>query len=208
VAGTIEEKAENRPQPAISSREGKYQRPDVSQYDRLTIAHRYLDPNRSWGEVTKMAREYAVSRVTIYAIVLRVLLCFQPEMPGPKNGLLRQKLAEKEARHFLRAEEAERLRGRIILTGIFPGGETMRSLEDMLEEVPGIDGSASTIGRLVNQKGAEANTILQKIDFGVIKLSVVFVAIDETFFEGRPILMVVEPMSLAICGFYVPADGD
>jgi len=153
VADSIEEEAENSPQPETSSREGKYHRPDVSQYDRLTIAHRYLDPNRPWGEVTKMAREYALSRVTIYAIVLRVLLCFQPELPGPKRGRRGQPPAKKEAVHFLSAEEAERLRGRIILTGLFPGGGTMRSLEDMLEEVPGLAGSAATIGRLVNQKG-------------------------------------------------------
>jgi hypothetical protein len=208
VASSIEDEVENRPQPAPSGREGKYQRPDVSQYDRLDIAHRYFNPKRPWGEVTKMAQEYALSRVTIYAIVLRVLLCFQPDMPGPKIGLAGQLTAVKEAVHFLRAEEAERLRGRIILTGIFPGGGTMGSLEDMLDEVPGVDGSAATIWRRVNQKGARANTILQQIDFGGVTLSVIFVAIDETFFDGRPILMVVEPISVAICGFYVPADGD
>jgi hypothetical protein len=34
------------------------------------------------------------------------------------------------------------------------------------------------------------------------------VDIDETYFDGRPILFVVEPISLAICGFHVPADKD
>jgi hypothetical protein len=204
VAGSREEGVENSPQAAPASGEGKYQRPDVTQYDRLDIAHRYLNPNRPWGEVTKIAREYALSRVTIYAIVLRVLLCFQPDLPGPKIG----QRAEKEAVYLLSTASAKRLRGRIILTGLFPGGGTMRSLEDMLDEVPGIDGSASTIWRVVNQKGAEANSILQKIDFGGITLAVIFVAIDETFFDGRPILMVVEPISLAICGFHVPADRD
>ncbi len=204
VAGSIEEDAENSPQPAPSSRAGKYQRPDVTPYDRVEIACRYLAPNRPWGEVTKMAQEYTLSRVTIYAIILRVLLCLQPDLPGPGIGLT----AAKEVVHFLSAAEAEQLRGRIILTGIFPGGGTMRSLEDMVDEVPGITASATTIWRLVNQKGAEANTILQKIDFEGVILSVIFVAIDETFFDGRPILLVVEPISLAICGFHVPADGD
>ncbi len=204
VAGSIESEIEISPEASKARGEGKYQRPDVSQYDRLNIAQRYLAPNRPWGEVTKMAREYALSRVTIYAIVLRVLLCFQPDLPGPK---IRQP-PEKEAVHILSTAAAERLRGRIILTGLFPGGGTMRSLEDMLDEVPGIDGSASTIGRLVKKKGAEAKSILQKIDFDGVIFSAVFVAIDETFFDGRPILMVVEPISLAICGFYVPADGD
>ncbi len=203
-----EEEAENRAATVPSRREGKYQRPDVSQYDRLNIAHRYLAPNRPWGEVTKMAQEYALSRVTIYAIVLRIMLCLHPDLPGPKKGQAGQLRSEKEEVHFLSAEETERLRGRIILTGIFPGGGTMRSLEDMVEEVPGITASATTICRLVNQKGAEANTILQKIDFAGVILSVIFMAIDETYFDGRPILLVVEPVSLAICGFYVPADRD
>ena len=158
VAGSREDEVENSPQSAPSSREGKYQRPDVTQYDRLNIAHRYLNPNRPWGEVTKMAQEYALSRVTIYAIVLRVLLCFQPDRPGSKIGQPGQLRAAKEAVYFLSAEEAEGLRGRIILTGVFPGGGTMRSLEDMLDEVPGVAASATTVWRLVNQKGAEART--------------------------------------------------
>ncbi len=208
MAGSIEDEVGNSPQPAPARREGKYQRPDVTPFDRMEITYRYLAPKRPWGEVTKMAQEYALSRVTIYAIVLRVLLCLQPEMPGPKISQAGQLTAAKEVVHILSAAEADRLRGRIILTGIFPGGGTMRSLEDMVDEVPGITASAMTIWRLVNQKGAEANSILQKIDFGGVILSVIFVAIDETFFDGRPILLVVEPISLAIFGFHVPADGD
>lgn len=199
-----EEETEDMGQSALSGPNGKYQRPDVTPFDRMCIACRSLDPNRPWGEVTKMAQEYALSRVTIYAIVLRILLCLQPDMPGSKNG----QTVVKEVVHILSAEEAERLRGRIILTGVFPGGGTMRSLEDMMDEVPGVTACAMTIWRLVNQKGAKASTILQKIDFSGVTLSVIFVAIDETFFDGRPILLVVEPISLTICGFYVPADGD
>lgn len=204
VAGSIAEETEDIGQIALSGSTGKYQRSDVTPFDRVQIACRYLDPNRPWGEVTKIAQEYTLSRVTIYAIVLRILLCLQPNMSGSRIGLR----AAKEVVHILSAEEAEQLRGRIILTGIFPGGGTMRSLEDMVDEVPGITASATTIWRLVNQKGAEANTILQKIDFAGVILAVIFVAIDETFFDGRPILLVVEPISLGICGFYVAADGD
>jgi hypothetical protein len=204
----MEGETEDIGQSALSGPNEKYQRPDVTPFDRMEIACRCLDPNRPWGEVTKMAQEYALSRVTIYAIVLRILLCLQPDTPGPKNGQLGELTAVKEVVHFLSAEQAQRLRGRIILTGVFPGGGTMRSLEDLLDEVPNVAASATTIWRLVNQKGAEANTILQKIDFGGVALAVIFVAIDETFFDGRPILLVVEPISLAICGFYVPADGD
>lgn len=204
VVSQIEENEEPIQSPS-SLPKGKYQRPDVTLFDRLEIARRYLEPDRSWGEVTKMAKEYALSRVTIYAIILRVILFFQPGVPGPRAG---QSTVIKEVVQSLTAEEAKRLRGRLILTGVFPGGGTMRSLEDMLDEVPGVDGSATTIWRIVDQKGAEASAILQSIDFAGVSLSVILVAIDETYFDGRPIFMVVEPISLAICGFYVPADGN
>jgi len=202
------EEAEDAIQPSSPTIKGKYQRPDVTLFDRLEIARRYFDPNRPWGEVTKMAKEYALSRVTIYVIVFRVLLFFQPGVPGPRAGTSGQPSIVKEVVHSLNTEETERLRGRIILTGVFPGGGTMRSLEDMLDEVPGVDGSATTIWRIVDRKGAEASAILQRIDFAGVSLSVILVAIDETYFDGRPIFMVVEPISLAICGFYVPADGN
>jgi len=78
-------------------------------------------------------------------------LCFQPDRPGPKIGQPGQLRAAKEAVYFLRAEEAERLRGRIILTGVFPGGGTMRSLEDTLDEVPGVAACATTVWRLVHR---------------------------------------------------------
>jgi len=203
------EVGEDAIQPSSPTSKGKYQRPDVTLFDRLEIARRYFDPHRPWGEVTKMAKEYALSRVTIYVIVFRVLLFFQPGVPGPRAGTSGQPSGlVKEVVHSLNTEEAKRLRGRIILTGVFPGGGTMRSLEDMLDEVPGVDGSATTIWRIVDQKGAEASAILQRIDFAGVSLSVILVAIDETYFDGRPIFMVVEPISLAICGFYVPADGN
>ncbi len=201
------EETETASQSGTSPRKGKYQRSDVTLFDRLEITRRYLDPNRPWGEVTKTAKEYALSRVTIYAIVLRAALFLQPGVPGPATGR-NKKSVEVEVVHWLKAEEVERLRGRIILTGVLPGGGTMRSLEDMLDEVPGIDGAAATIWRIVNHKGAEASAILQSIDFAGVSLSVILIAIDETYFDARPIFMVVEPISLAICGFYVPADGN
>lgn len=203
------ERTEDVLQPSSPPSKGKYQRPDVTLFDRLEIARRYFAPHRPWGEVTKMAKDYALSRVTIYVIVFRVLLFFQPGVPGPRAGTSGQPSdIVKEVVRSLTAAEAKRLQGRLILTGVFPGGGTMRSLEDMLDEAPGVDGSATTIWRIVAQKGAEANALLQSINFIGVSLSVILVAIDETYFDGRPIFMVVEPISLAICGFYVPADGN
>jgi len=195
-------------------RRGQYQRPDVTVSERLDIAQRFHASDRPWGEVTGMAREYGLSRPTIYDIAERVAVLFEPRLPGPVPCLKRmlpcgatfsQTAAEIKAPS---REEEERMRGRLILTSVFPGGVTMRPLEEILKEAPLEGRSAPTIWRVVNEAGAEAYQILTQVDYADVSLPLIVVDIDETFFDGRPILFVVEPISLAICGLHVPADGD
>jgi hypothetical protein len=192
---------------------GQYQRPDVTAYDRIDIARRYFDPDRAWGEVVGMAEEYALSRTSIYNIAERVRVLFEPRVSGPvpclKNILpcvaQSQTTAPEES---LSPEQAATLLHRLILTAVFPGGVTMRPLEEMLAEAPLPGRSAPTIWRSVSEAGAKAHHLLSQIDYSDIALPRVLVAIDETFFDGYPILLVVEPVSLSICDFYVPPDGD
>jgi len=195
-------------------RHGRYQRPDVTLYDRLEIARRFLEPDRTWGEVVNLEREYALSRTAIHSIVKRVKVLFEPRLPGPVP-CLRQVLpcgttlcppvVEDKARS---REEETRIRNRLILTSVFPGGATMRPLEEILAEAPVEGRSAPTIWRFVDEAGAQARQILEQVDYAEISLPLITVAIDETYFDGRPILFVVEPISLVICGFHVPADND
>jgi len=194
--------------------QGKPQRPDVSLFDRLEIAGRFWDPERLRGTPLKLAEEYDLSRMSIYNIANRIAPFFQARQPGPVAGLKQilwpaePGVAEKVEVQFGWEEEIKRLRMRLILTSLFPGGVTMRPLEDILGEVPGLGRSDSTIWRITNEEGAKASQILQQIDFSNLALPRVLIDIDETFFDGRPILFVVEPISLSICGFHVPADGN
>lgn len=195
-------------------RRGQYQRPDVTVYDRLDIAQRFHAPDRPWGEVIGMAREYDLSRSTIYDIAERVATLFEPRLPGPVPCLKRLlpcgttlSPPATEAK-ILSREEEERIRSRLILTSVFPGGVTMRPLEEILAEAPLEGRSDTTIWRVVNDAGAKAHQILAQVDYADVSLPLILVDTDETFFDGRPILFVVEPISLAICGFHVPADGD
>jgi len=195
------------------ARLGQYQRPDVTVYDRIDIARRFHAPDRPWGEVVGMAREHDLSRKSIYDIAERVRVLFEPRMPGPmpclKNILpcSAPSQATDEAEQRSREQEATLLH-RLILTSVFPGGVTMRPLEEILAETPLPDRSAPTIWRIVSQAGAQADHILSQIDYRDIALPRVLIAIDETFFDGYPLLLVVEPASLSICDFYVPPDGD
>jgi predicted nuclease of predicted toxin-antitoxin system len=195
-------------------RHGQYQRPDVTGYDRLDIARRFYAPDRLWGEVIRIAREHDLSRRTIYDIVERAAVLFEPRLPGPVPCLKRLlpcgaalSPPTTEAKALSREEE-EQVRGRLILTSVFPGGVTMRPLEDILEEAPVTGRSDTTIWRLVNETGVKAHQILAQVDYAGVSLPVVLVDVDETFLDGRPILFAVEPISLALCGFHVPADGD
>jgi hypothetical protein len=120
-------------------RHGRYQRPDVTGHDRLDIARRFHDPERPWGEVIDLAREYGLSRTTIYGMAERAAVLFKPRLPGPVPCLKRLlpcgatlSQSAREAKSPGREEE-EWMRGRLILTSIFPGGVTMRPLEDIWE---------------------------------------------------------------------------
>ena len=195
-------------------RRGQYQRPDVTIYDRLDITRRFLEPDRPWGEVSSLEREYGLSRRAIRDIADRVAVLFEPRLPGPVPCLkqvlpcgttLSPPATEDKTRS--RGEEA-RIRNRLILTSVFPGGATMRPLEEILTEAPVEGRSAPTSWRFVNEAGAEARQILEQVDYAEVSLPLITVAIDETYFDGRPILFVVEPISLTICGFHVPADND
>jgi hypothetical protein len=161
-----------------------------------------------------MAREYSLSRPMIYDIAERVSVLFEPRLPGPVPCLKRmlpcgatlsQPATEAKT---LSQEEEKQIRGRLILTSVFPGGATMRPLEEILREAPLEGRSDTTIWRFVNEAGAQAYQILAQVDYADVSLPLILVDIDETFFDGRPILFVVEPISLAICGFHVPSDGD
>ena len=195
-------------------RRGRYQRPDVTLYDRLDIVRRFLEPDRIWGEVVNLEREYDLSRTAIHDIVKRVEVLFDPRLPGPVpcfkqvlpcGATLCPPVVEDKVRS---GEEEARIRNRLILTSVFPGGATMRPLEEILAEAPVEGRSAPTIWRFVNEAGAQARQILEQVDYAEVSLPLITVAIDETYFDGRPILFVVEPISLALCGFYVPDDND
>jgi len=68
-------------------RQGKEQRPDVTLADRLEIARRFWDEERPRGTPFDLAKEYTLSRTSIYNIANRMKLFFQPRMPGPVAGL-------------------------------------------------------------------------------------------------------------------------
>ena len=190
---------------------GSYQRPDITLYDRLQIAACFWDPERPWGTITQLAQKYGTSRETIYQIAYRAQRGLSAAVPGPKFRPPQILSSLNDVPPTIGAEVAasDHTRERIILTSVFPGAVTMRPLEEILNEIPGVAScSDTTIWRIINQAGQKADQILSEVDYQKINLPLVFVAVDETFFNGYPILLVVEPISLAICAYYIPPDKD
>jgi hypothetical protein len=180
--------------------QGQRGRPEITFFERLQIATRFWDPLRAWGEVTSLAVEFDLSRQSIYNISYH----YQSLLTAPPIRIppITQSPPTIPSTLFTR-QDILNLRARLILTSVFPGGVTMRPLEDILAEVPFIDSpSDTTIWRIVNQAGQQADEILGQVDYSQINLPPVLVAVDETFFNGSPILLVVEPTSLAICAHH------
>lgn len=188
---------------------GSYQRPDITLYDRLQIAARFWDPGRSWGTVTELAQKYGLSRQSIYKIASQAQRGLSAALPGPKCRPPQIFSCPNDAPPPLQVAPSDHVRERIILTSVFPAGVTMRPLEEILNEVPAINScSDTTIWRIINQAGQKADQILSEVDYQHINVPLVLAAVDETFFNGYPILFVVEPISLAICAYYIPPDKD
>ena len=186
---------------------GSYQRPDITLYDRLQIAARFWNPERSWGTVTELAQKYGLSRQSIYKIAYQAERGLSAALPGPKFRPPQILSCPNDGPP--QPMPSDHVRERIVLTSVFPAGVTMRPLEEILNEVPGYSSrSVTTIWRIINQAGQKADQILSEVNYQHINLPLVFAAVDETFFNGYPILFVVEPISLAICAYYIPPDKD
>lgn len=193
-------------------RQGRWQREDISAYDRISIAQRFYDPERSWGTITRMAEECDLSRQSIYDIAGRARSLFDPRPPGPTPCVGQLLPCHNEVwtgfQGGISQDPAVHDPHRLILTALFPGGVPLRPMQELLEEAQKHRPGLGTLWNIVDQEGAKALHILSQVDYAGMTQDAILVSMDETFFDGRPFLLVVEPISLAICGFYVPPDGD
>ena len=158
-----------------------------------------------WGAVTRRAREVGYSRTAIYHHAQRVTQAVVNEQEGgassaalwAENARLRaenaalweawvtaEQLPESKQREFAATGSAMGLSlGQIllVLAIILPKGSTP---------------SRATVGRWVAQASRQAGGLLAVLDQCCQRL-VLVLCLDEIFFHRRPILMAVEPHSMA-----------
>ncbi|MGB0388221.1 MAG: hypothetical protein ACPGWR_25665 [Ardenticatenaceae bacterium] len=176
-------------------------RPDISLSDRLFISAVLNLPReeRPWGIITWLSQFYQTSRQTIYTIGNSIL-----------KNILNQKdssasvVAEVSPPAPAPASAGEHSVERNILKMAFPGSVSIRDMQELLLESLGTSRSIGFISQLLNQSGEKAGEILSKLDYS--HLDAIIALRDETFFQGWPILLLVEPRSGMIVFSHVAED--
>lgn len=90
---------------------------------------------------------------------------------------------------------AERLQ-RTILAATFPGNVSIRPTQILLQEAFDQIPSIGSISQLRLESGRQAARVLAGLDYS--RVGDVIVGRDETFFQGVPLLLVIEPVSSTI----------
>lgn len=154
----------------------------------LTTVMTIPRPQRPWGIVTWMAEVFLLSRPGLYSLTDRVrqrLLMPAKErvtpLPGENPPLI---------------EVTPTRLARTVLTAGFPGKMAIRPLRQMLQEAFGQTRSIGWLSELLSEAGGKAGQVLGQVD--TTPMGTVIVARDETFFQGQPLLLVIDPVSTTI----------
>lgn len=139
--------------------------------------------SRPWGIVTWMAEVFGLSRPGLYNLTTRI----QHQLTVG---------AEAETTEVAAPAVASYRMERTVLTAAFPGKVALRPMQAVLSEAFDESRSVGWLSELLNDAGRQAGEVLAQIDTS--PLGAVIVARDETFFQGTPILLVIDPMSTTI----------
>jgi hypothetical protein len=143
---------------------------------------------RPWGIVTWMSEVFVLSRPALYALAERVKQRLLPEAES-----LALSAPEKKSNPI----EVTSVRvARTVLTTSLPGKTAIRPLRHILGEAFDQTRSIGWMSELLTTAGHKAGHLLRDIDTG--PLGTVIAARDETFFQGHPLLLIIDPVSTVI----------
>ena len=150
-------------------------RPDIDTVARVTIAVQAFLGLGVYGEITRIARFYQVSRLFVYKLLWQLLALYTLEVCDPLSA---QAIRKEVDRYILLL----RLEGQC-------------SLESISQIIKQLGLPNASVGYISQRLTAYARTLPQEVVSGV---PIVFLLCDEIFTLGQPILITVEPRSLAI----------
>src|SRR2546427_401699 len=150
-------------------------RPDIDTVARVQIAVQAFLGLGVYGEITRIANGYRVSRLFVYKLVWQLLTLYALEVHAASSVQAIRKAVD---RHILLL----RLEGHC-----------------SLESISHINGQLglpfSSVGYISQRLTAYAQALPKDVLTGV---RIVFLLCDEIFTRGQPMLMTIEPRSLAI----------
>ncbi len=171
-----------------------YQLSQLDLSTRIGLAVRMLDPDRSWGEVTQLARSYGTSRKFLYLLRDRTAQAIQaslaPQMPGPQRSTAWLQLD----RHFLQKA--------ILILSLLP--PSLRNLQRVLALLFGQACSLGYIQRTLQGAGERARADNQRLQ----PTQPILAEADEIFKTRRPCLTVVDGRSFLVLNLARQADCD
>ena len=151
---------------------------------------------RPWGMVTWMSGVFALSRPALYALAERVQQRLLPEEKQLAIAVPQQKGSTIEVTPVRIA--------RTVLMDSLHGKTAIRPLRHVLREAFDQTRSIGWISELLTNAGRKAGHILSNIN--TTPLGNVIAARDETFFQGHPLLLVIDPVSTVILFAQVTTD--
>jgi hypothetical protein len=143
---------------------------------------------RPWGVVSWMADVFVLSRPALYALADRV----QQRLLPPTEPLTIAAPKKKAATIELTPTRV----ARTTLTTSLPGKTAIRPLRHVLGEAFDQTRSIGWINELLMTAGGKAGCVLRGVDTS--PLGIVIAARDETFFQGHPLLLIIDPVSTTI----------
>jgi hypothetical protein len=150
-------------------------RPDIDHVARVTIAVQAFLGLGVYGEITRIAQSYQVSRLFVYKLVWQLLTVYALQVCEPSST---QAMRKEVDRHILLL----RLEGQC-------------SLENISQIIKQLGLPYASVGYISQRLTAYARALPTEVVSGA---PIVFLLCDEIFTLGRPILLTVEPRSLAI----------
>ena len=150
-------------------------RPDIDTVTRVTIAVQAFLGLGVYGEITRIARFYQVSRLFVYKLLWQLLALYTLEVDDP-----------------LSAQAIRKEVDRYILLLRLEGQCALEAISHILTQL-GLP--FSSIGSMSQRLATYARALPKAALSGT---PIVFLLCDELFTLGQPILLTVEPRSLAI----------
>ena len=150
-------------------------RPDIDTVARVHIAAQAFLGLGVYGAITRIAKSYRVSRLFVYTLLWQLMLLYELDMGAPGSP---EAIRKEVDRHILLL----RVEGHCALERISP----------ILKQL-GLP--FSSVGSMSQRLAAYAQALPQE---AWTDAQIVFLLCDEIFTLGQPILLTVEPRSLAI----------